>query len=95
MAVRWGRRHVAHVYRSLEAPYHRTRFNNFFLGARWAPEATLRQNAYERLQGVGLRPGTTVYLVLDASKKAKRGQGMDAVAKMKDSVSDTSSHGHQ
>ena len=95
MGVMWGRRNVANVYRYLEAPYHRTRFNNFFLVARWDPEAALRQKAHELLQGLGLRPGTTVYLVIDDSKKAKRGQCMDAVAKMKDAVSDTYLYGHQ
>jgi hypothetical protein len=34
MGVMWGRRNVANVYRYLEAPSHRTRFNNFFLVAR-------------------------------------------------------------
>ncbi len=45
MAFAWGRRNVANLYRYLDAPHHRTRFNNFFLVQRWDPEAALRQKA--------------------------------------------------
>jgi len=95
MAVAWGRRHVANLYRYLEAQHHRTRVNNFFLVERWDPEAALRQTAYELLVALRPRQGDTIYLVLDDSKKAKRGKAMDAVAKMKDSVTDTYIRGHQ
>jgi hypothetical protein len=66
----WGRRHVANVYRYLEAPDHRTRFKNFFLVARWDPEAALRQKARELLQALHPRPGERLYRILDDSKKA-------------------------
>ena len=69
-----GRQRVANVYRDLEAPYHRTRFNHFVLVVRGDPAAALRQKAHELRQGLGLQPGTTVYLVIDDSKQAKRGQ---------------------
>jgi SRSO17 transposase len=95
IAFMWGRRNVANVYRYLEASSHRTRFNNFFLVARWDPEAALRQTAQELLRSLHLQPGETIYLVIDDSKKAKRGQCMDAVAKMKDPVTDTYVWGHQ
>ena len=95
MAFMWGRRNVANVHRYLEAAPHRTRFNNFFLVERWDPAAALRQKAQELLRA--LRPGTgeTLYLVIDDSKKAKRGKVMDAVAKMKDPTTDAYIRGHQ
>jgi SRSO17 transposase len=95
MAFMWGRHNVANLYRYLEVPSHRTRFNNFFLVARWDPEAALRQKAQELLQALHPRPGETMYLILDDSKKAKRGQAMDAVAKLKDPTSEAYIRGHQ
>jgi hypothetical protein len=75
IAVAWGRRHVANLDRYLDAPYHRSRFNNFFLVARWDPEAALRQKARELIQALHRQPGETVYLVIDDLKKAERGGG--------------------
>jgi Transposase DDE domain len=95
MAFMWGRRNIANVYRYLEAPAHRTRFNNFFLVERWDPEAALRQQAMELLQTLHPRSGEPIYLVIDDSKNANRGQCMEAVAKMKDPVADTYIQGHQ
>jgi SRSO17 transposase len=95
IACMWGRRNVANVYRYLEAPSHRTRLNNFFLVARWDPEAALRQKAQELLEALHPQPGETIYLLIDDSKKAKRGQCMEAVAKLKDPVTDTYIRGHQ
>jgi hypothetical protein len=40
-------------------------------------------------------PGETLYLIIDDSKKAKRGKAMDAVAKMKDPTIDAYIRGHQ
>jgi SRSO17 transposase len=95
MAFMWGRRNVANLYRYLDAEHHRTRFNNFFLIERWDPEATLRQKAQELLQTLHPRRGETLYLIIDDSKKAKRGKAMDAIAKVKDPVTDTYIQGHQ
>jgi SRSO17 transposase len=95
IAFMWGRRNVANLYRYLEAEHHRTRFNNFFLVERWEPEAALCQQAQELLRSLRPSKGETIYLVLDDSKKAKRGRTMDAVAKMKDSTTDTYIRGHQ
>src|SRR5215211_792498 len=77
IAFAWGRRTVANLYRYLDAQHHRTRFNNFFLVQRWDPEAALRQKAQELLRALAPRPGDTVYLILDDSKKAKRGKRME------------------
>jgi hypothetical protein len=95
MAFMWGRRNVANLYRYLDAAPHRTRVNNFFLVERWNAEAALRQKAQELLRGLHPRPGDTLYLLIDASKKAKRGQVMDAVAKMKDPTTEAYIRGHQ
>jgi SRSO17 transposase len=94
MAFMWGRRNVANVYRYVDAEHHRTRFNNFFLVARWDPEAALRQQAQELLRSLRPGIGETIYLILDDSKKAKRGRTMDTVAKMKDPVLDAYIRGH-
>jgi SRSO17 transposase len=95
MAVMWGRRNVANLYRYLEAAHHRTRFNNFFLVERWDPEAALRQKAQDLLHALHPGKGETIYLILDDSKKAKRGKAMDAIAKMKDPTIDAYIRGHQ
>ena len=94
MAFMWGRRNVANVYRYLEAPAHRTRFNNFFLVERWDPEVALRQQAMELLRTLHPQSGEPISLVIDDSKKAKRGKAMDAVSKMKDPVLDAYIQGH-
>ena len=91
----WRRRNVANLYRSLDVLHHRTRFNNFFLVQRWEPEAVLRQKAQELLQALHPTPGNTLYLVIDDSKKAKRGKTMAAVAKLKDPTTDAYIQGHQ
>jgi hypothetical protein len=95
MAFLWGRRNVANVHRYLEAAPHRTRFHTFVLVERWDPEAALRQKAQARLRS--LRPGTgePLYVVIDDAKQAKRGQVMEAVAKMKDPTTDAYIRGHQ
>jgi hypothetical protein len=95
MALAWGRRNVANLYRYLDAPHHRTRFHNVFLGQRWNPEAALRQKAQERLRAWHPTPGETLSLVIDDSKRATRGTAMDAVAKMKDPTIDAYIRGHQ
>src|ERR671925_305860 len=76
IAFIWGRRNVANLYRYLDAAHHRTRFNNFFLVERWDPEAALCQQAQAVLRSLRPGKGETIYLVLDDSKKAKRGRTM-------------------
>lgn len=95
IACMWGRRNVTNLYRYLDTAPHRTRFNNFFLVERWDPAAVLRQQAQTLLRSLHPRQGETIYLILDDSKKAKRGRTMDAVAKMKDPTTDTYIRGHQ
>ena len=61
---------------------------------RWEPESALRQKAQELLRELAPRPGDIVYLILDDAKKAKRGQRMEAVRKLKDPTTDAYIRGH-
>ena len=95
IAFAWGRRHVARLYRYLDAPPHRTRFKNFLLVARGDPAAGLRQKAQELVMALPPRQSETRYLGIDDSQTAKRGPPMEAVAKMKDPVTEGYVQGHQ
>jgi len=95
IAVMWGRRHVAHLYRYLDAEHHRTRFNTFFVVERGDPEAALRQQAQALLRALRPAKGETIYVLLDDSKQATRGKVLDAVAKMQDPTLDAYIRGHQ
>jgi hypothetical protein len=95
MAFAWGRRNVANLYQSRDVSHHRTRFNNFFLVQRWDPEAVLRQQTLERLRALHPQAGETLYRLIGAPKKAKRGKAMDAVAKMQDPTLDAYIRGHR
>lgn len=94
MAVMWGRRNVANLSRYLEAEHHRTRFNNFFLVARWDPEAALRQKAQAWLRARHPGQGETLSVIIDDSQNAKRGKAMDGVAKRQDPTTDAYIRGH-
>ena len=95
IAFAWGRRNGAKLYQYLAVPHHRTRFNTFFLVQRWDPEAALRPQAPQRLRTVPPPGGETRDRITDDSQKAKRGQALDAVAKMQDPTLDASIWGHQ
>jgi DDE superfamily endonuclease len=95
MAFMWGRRHAANQYRYLEVEHHRTRFNHFFLVERWDPEAALRQKAQALRRSLRPGKGETIYLMIDDSKKAKRGKAMDTITKMKDPTTEADIRGHQ
>jgi hypothetical protein len=62
---------------------------------RWDPEAALRQKAHQLLRSLRPGNGETIYVIIDDSKKAKRGKAMDAVAKMKDPTTEAYIRGHQ
>jgi SRSO17 transposase len=94
MAFAWGRRNISNLYRYLEAETHRTRFNNFVLVGRWDPAAPLRLKAVEMVQWLKPRQGETMYLILDDSKKRKRGKHMDAVDWVYDPVTGKKVRGH-
>jgi hypothetical protein len=94
MACMWGRRHVAHRYRDLDAEPHRTRFNNFVLVARWDPEAALRPKAQAWRRALRPGPGATLDWSLEDAKKATRGQAMAASATRQDPTTAAASRGH-
>jgi SRSO17 transposase len=96
-AFAWGRRNVCALYRHLDSRGrpHRTRFNNFFLCCRWDPEELLRKKAYELLVRLKPRKGEIIYLIIDDSKKEKRGKEMDAVSYIYDPVTQRAILGHQ
>lgn len=97
IACAWGRRNISNLLRQLDARDHphRSRFNNFLNSARWDPEALLRQKAMELLAALHPKPGETVALILDDSKKQKRGKHMEAVGWVHDATTGKSVKGHQ
>jgi SRSO17 transposase len=97
VAFAWGRRNVSNLYAHLDSRsrHHRTRFNNFFLVGHWEPEETLRSKAYELLLALHPQPGEIIELIIDDSKKAKRGKDMDAVGYLRDPLTGKISRGHQ
>lgn len=97
IAVSWEDRNVSSLHKFLDKDHfpHRTRYNNFMNIARWKPEKLLAKKAYELLESLRLREGETIYLILDDSKKDKRGKEMDAVGWVYDPVRKKSVWGHQ
>ena len=91
IAFAWGRRNVSALYRHLDSrgQPHRTRFNNFVLVGRWDPEELLRKKAYELLARLKPRKGEVVYLIIDDSKKQKRGKDMEGVSTFYDPSTDS------
>jgi hypothetical protein len=97
IAFAWGRRNVCSLYRYLDETDqpHRSRFNNFLNLTRWQPAVVLALKAQELLAALSPQPGETVELILDDSKKRKRGKAMQAVCWMKDPLTSASMRGHQ
>jgi len=97
IAFAWGRRNVSALYRHLDSRErpHRTRFNNFFLVGQWDPEELLRKKACELLARLKPRKGEIIYLIIDDSRKEKRGKEMDAVSYIYDPVTQRKILGHQ
>jgi len=97
VAIAWGRRNIASLYRHLDSRTqpHRSRFNNFLNVGRWQPQVTLQLKAHELLEMLHLQKGDIIELILDDSKKQKRGKKMEAVSWIHDPVSGRSIKGHQ
>jgi hypothetical protein len=97
IAASWEDQNISSLYKYLDKSRfpHRTRFNNFMNKARWAPEKLLANKAYELLKSLKLMKGETIYLILDDSKKNKRGKEMDAAGWVHDPLSGKSIWGHQ
>ena len=97
MAIAWGRRNVSVLCRHLDdrSQPHRSRFNNFLNVDRWQPQVVLQMKADELLELLNPQPGEVIDLILDDSKKQKRGKTMEAVSWIHDPVSKRSIKGHQ
>ena len=97
IVIAWGRRNIASLYRHLDSRNqpHRSRFNNFLNVGRWQPQAALQLKAHELLALLNPEKGDVVELILDDSKKQKRGKKMEAVSWIHDPVSGRSIKGHQ
>jgi len=97
IAFAWGRRNIACLYRHLDESRwtHRTRFNNFVNVARGNPQEALARKAHELLGRLTPRKGEVVELILDDSKKEKRGEHVEAVGWTHDPLSGGSMRGHQ
>lgn len=97
MACCSERHTVSALHRCLDAAgqTHRSRFNNFLHSERWDPEAALKKTALQLLAALKPEAGETIELVIDDSKKAKRGQDMDALSWLHDPSTGRSIQGHQ
>ena len=96
-AFAWERRNITALYRHLDpiGRPHRSRFNNFVNIQRWDPEGALRQKASELLGALRPQKGEVVELILDDTKKGKRGKDMEAVGWIHDPVTGVKIRGHQ
>ena len=97
MVFAWGRRNIASLYRHLEERnwHHRSRFNNFLGLLRWPAPQVLQIKALDLVCLLQPQPGDTILLILDDSKKQKRGKHMQAVGWVKDPMSGRTMKGHQ
>ena len=97
VAFSWGRRNISALYRHLDSKGRspRTRFNNFLLLGRWDAEGALRKKAYELIAALKPRKREAIEIVIDDSKKGKRGKTMDAVGYVYDPVTNRTMLGHQ
>jgi len=97
IAFSWGRRNISNLYRHLDSQHqsHRSRFNNFLNLSRWNPPAVLQMKAYELLGNLNPAKGEVIELIIDDSKKQKRGKAMEAVSWIRDPLTGRSIRGHQ
>ena len=93
----WGRRNITSLYRHLDSRNHphRSRFNNFLNVGRWEPKVVLQLKARDLLALLNPQKGDVIELILDDSKKQKRGKTMDGVSWIHDPVTNRKIKGHQ
>jgi len=94
IAFSHGRKNISNLHRHLKSNTHRTRFNNFLLVGRFDEKALLRQKAIETVRDLDPQEGEEIMLVIDDSKKEKRGKNMDAVGKIFDPAKKAYCQGH-
>jgi len=94
MAFAWGRRNITNLYRFLDVKRHRTRFNNFLHRARVDLAELLRQKATELVDMARCLGEKTAYLIIDDTRKPKRGKYMAGVGYIYDDVLGRTIPGH-
>lgn len=77
VAVATGKRDVKTLHRWLPQGACRQNLTDFLIAAPWEPETLLEAAARQVLADLRLPPRTRLYLIVDASKKTKRGTQMD------------------
>jgi len=83
MAIAFGRRNIRNLKRHLPAAPHRINYNRFFIGWNWDPRGVLQKLALCKLRKMRLRKGERIYVIVDDTKRRKRGKRMAAVGKLK------------
>lgn len=82
MASLQGGRSLSKFEEATDDRRSRQAISNFLTLAEWNAPQLLAETALEQLKRLGLRPGDTLYLVLDDTQKRKRGKLMAAVSKI-------------
>jgi len=94
LAIAFGRRNIRNLKRYLPSGAHRTSYNRFLIGWKWDPKGVLQKLALWRLRKMRLRGGEKVYVIIDDTKRPKRGKRMAAVGKLRDPVTKRYIRGH-
>jgi len=94
MAIAFGRRNILNLKRYLPGGPHRTNYNRFLIRWKWDPRGVLQRLALWRLRKMRLRKGEKVYVIVDDTRRRKRGKRMAAVGKLMDPVTGAYMDGH-
>lgn len=84
MALMWEQRTVSRMARRLFNGPHRARLNALMNSPSWDASQVLHQVAKLRLAALKLKPGDRVRVILDDTKKSKRGKQIPGVGKFYD-----------
>ena len=97
IVIAWGRRNIASLYRHLDSrnQSHRSRFNNFLSVGRCDYAVILQLKAHDLIALINPQKDAVIELILDDSKKHKRGKTMDAVGWIRDPLTGKNIRGHQ
>lgn len=95
MATGFGRRNTSNLHRQIFTQLPRPRFNEFLTKKYFNIEAMLADKAVEIMKACLTSADKTIYLILDDTKKRKRGKHMDGVSKVYCSDTNSFMLGHQ
>jgi SRSO17 transposase len=97
IVIAWGRRNMVCLYRHLDSRNqpHRSRFNNFLSVGRCDYAVLLQRKAQDLVGLLHPQKGDVIEMILDDSKKQKRGKTMEAVGWIRDPLTGKSIRGHQ